>query len=267
VTMHRLVQAVARARSEANGLAQDATNRLIARIAAIYPSWSRLETSSWPLCAQLTPHLLVQSDQRRFETTRVVDWADLLDRAGRYFHGRAAYSQAFQLFRDAVRIRETNVGPEHPLTAVSLSNLAFLLQAQGDLTGARPLYERALAIREKALGPEHPETAQTLTWLAVVLMNQENFAEAQRFLERALMIQEKPGRDQRGLSTSLNWLGVLLVRQNDLEKARPILERALAIREKANPEHPVTAITLANLAWLLRLKKDFQGARPLYERA
>ena len=37
VTVHRLVQAVARARSEANGSAQDAVGRLIARLVATYP--------------------------------------------------------------------------------------------------------------------------------------------------------------------------------------------------------------------------------------
>jgi Tetratricopeptide repeat len=55
------------------------------------------------------------------------------------------------------------LGPEHPNTAQSLNNLAVLLQAQGDLTGARPLFERALAIYEKALGPEHPDTATVQT--------------------------------------------------------------------------------------------------------
>ena len=37
VTVHRLVQAVARARSEAEGTTQDAIERLIARLAALYP--------------------------------------------------------------------------------------------------------------------------------------------------------------------------------------------------------------------------------------
>jgi hypothetical protein len=53
------------------------------------------------------------------------------------------------------------LGSEHPSTATSLNNLAGLLQAQGDLAGARRLFERALAIREKALGPEHPDTGRT----------------------------------------------------------------------------------------------------------
>jgi Tetratricopeptide repeat len=49
-------------------------------------------------------------------------------------------------------IREKALGPEHPDTATSLTNLAVLLNDQGDLAAALPLYERALAIRSKALG-------------------------------------------------------------------------------------------------------------------
>ncbi len=62
VTVHRLVQAVARARSEANGSAQCAVGRLIARLVAIYPDGATGDPQSWPLCAQLTPHLLARRD-------------------------------------------------------------------------------------------------------------------------------------------------------------------------------------------------------------
>jgi tetratricopeptide (TPR) repeat protein len=64
------------------------------------------------------------------------------------------------------------LGPDHPDTATSLDNLAFLLQAQGDLAGARPLYERALAIREKVLGPDHPDSATSLNNLALLVQAQ-----------------------------------------------------------------------------------------------
>jgi hypothetical protein len=63
-------------------------------------------------------------------------------------------------------MRERVLGPEHPHTTTSLNNLASLLQAQGDLAGARPLFERALAIREKVLGPDHPHTAKSRNDLA-----------------------------------------------------------------------------------------------------
>ena len=39
------------------------------------------------------------------------------------------------------------LGEEHPDTALSLNNLGSLLQAMGDLAGARPYYERALVLQ------------------------------------------------------------------------------------------------------------------------
>jgi Tetratricopeptide repeat len=67
------------------------------------------------------------------------------------------------------------LGPDHPHTATSLSNLAWLLRAQGELAAARPLLERALAIRERVLGPDHPDTA----------ISRESLARLTAALERA----------------------------------------------------------------------------------
>src|SRR5262249_887596 len=141
VTVHRLVQAVAQARPEA----QEAVGRLIARLAATYPEDGCDNPQSWPLCAELTPHLLAQ---RGADAGSV---SELLGRAGSYFNGRAAYSQAAPLLRNALAMREKALDPEHPLVATSLNKLARLLTEQGDLAEARPLFERALAIRKKAL--------------------------------------------------------------------------------------------------------------------
>ena len=68
------------------------------------------------------------------------------------------YSEAEPLFRDALEIREKQLGPEHPDVASSLNNLAGLLQVQGKYAEAEPLYLRASVILEKQLGPEHPNT-------------------------------------------------------------------------------------------------------------
>jgi hypothetical protein len=40
--------------------------------------------------------------------------------------------------------------------ALSLANLAALMQAQGRMSTAEELLRRALSIREDALGPDHP---------------------------------------------------------------------------------------------------------------
>jgi hypothetical protein len=68
---------------------------------------------------------------------------------------------------------------------------ASLLQAQGDLTAARPLFERALAIQEKALGPEHPYACVCPNNLSSVLRDQGDLAAARPLYERSLAICEK----------------------------------------------------------------------------
>jgi len=269
VTVHRLVQAVARARSEANGSAQDALGRMTARLVAIYPEESNSDPQTWPSCAQLAPHLLALRAAGPDATSDIADWSKLLGLAGGYFLGRAAYSQAEPLLRDALAIREKTLGPEHSLTAEGLDGLAVLLANLGDIAGARPLYERALAIREKALGPEHPDTAQSLNNLAALLGNLGDIAGARPLFERALAIREKAlGPEHPDTAQSLNNLAILLGNLGDIAGARPLYERALAIREKAlGPEHPDTAQSLNNLAALLEEQRDFAGARPLHERA
>ena len=269
VTVHRLVQAVARARANAHATAQRDVERLIARLATTYPSDGYTNPSSWPRCAPLTPHLLASCETEMPDPTANAQRANLLNRAGGYFYGRAAYSGARALFERALAIREKLLGPEHPDTATSLNNLAALLQEQGDLAGARPLYERALAIREKLLGPEHPDTAVGLNNLAGLLYTQGDFAGARPLYERALAIREKLlGPEHPETAQSLASLARLLHPQGDLVGARLLYERALAIREKLlGPEHPATATSLSDLAGLLQDQGDLAAAQPLFERA
>ena len=65
-------------------------------------------------------------------------------------------------------------GPEHPDTAQSLRNMGVLLQAQGNLGGARRYFERALSIFVARLDPNHAFTQTVQRDLAALeaLMNQ-----------------------------------------------------------------------------------------------
>jgi tetratricopeptide (TPR) repeat protein len=261
VTVHRLVQATARARSEANGSAPGAVGRLTARLLATYPT-DGYDPASWPLCARLTPHLLARG---RPDDVSV---SELLERAGYYFHGRGAYSQAAPLFRDVLAMREKSLGPEHRDTATSLTNLANLLQAQGDYTAARPLYECALAIREKVLGPEHPYTATSLTNLAALLQGQGDTA-ARPLYERALTTHEHVlGPEHPVTASSFNNLACLLRDTGHAAEAEPLFRRAIVIDEKAlASEHPQVAGHLSNLAVLLRNIGRGSEAEPLFQKA
>jgi len=104
----------------------------------------------------LQPHLRFVADGALpRKDSRAVSLSDV---QGRSLHLIGSYQEARRYVEASLAIREQALGPDHPDVAVSLNNLAVLLRAQGDDTGARPLFERALAIRERALGPDHPNT-------------------------------------------------------------------------------------------------------------
>jgi hypothetical protein len=73
-----------------------------------------------------------------------------------------------------LRIKARVLGTEdHPSVAASLHELARVLQAQGDLAGARDRLERALRIKERIYGTrDHWSSAVTEEALAALLLQQ-----------------------------------------------------------------------------------------------
>ena len=280
VTVHRLVQAVARARTERKGLVPNVVKkvtgrqiirspirRLIARLVAIYPENSRENTSLWPLCDQLTPHLLAVSHSGLVHTAKRADLVNLLNRVGVYLTGRALYKQADKLLRDALAMSKSDILD----TAVSLHNLGFLWQLQGDSLVARDLLERALAVCQGRVDPDNnPFIAMIGINLADVLMEQDDFEGARPLYVRGLNILETQiGPESPSTAMCLNKLGRLILRTDiDFEKARPLLERSHALYEKTlGSEHPDTIASLHNLASMYHEQGDLVRAHPIYERA
>ena len=139
MTVHRLVQAVARARAVAKGIAPAAVARLIDALAPYYPHDVYENSLYWRLCVVLTPHVLAVHGTKRDHGEYSSNWVELLHRAGCYFLRRAAYAQGEPLFREALAICQSALGPEHPDTVSILNDLGLLLQQQGDFSESRPI--------------------------------------------------------------------------------------------------------------------------------
>ena len=88
-------------------------------------------------------------------------------------------------------IREKRLGPDHPIVATGLNDLAELLIETNRHTEAEPLCRRALAILEKSFGPDYPDVAICLSNLAALLTATNRHTEAEPFSRRALAILEK----------------------------------------------------------------------------
>jgi hypothetical protein len=72
-----------------------------------------------------------------------------------------------------------------------MSNFGLVLEALGDLTGARIQLERALAIYERTLVPYHPAIADGLTSLGMLVRVQGDILAANSLFRRALAIRQK----------------------------------------------------------------------------
>ena len=265
LSMHRLVQAVARDRLERE--ARRAWSEASARL--VNGAFPHVEVQTWSTCAQLLPHALAVAGHA--EPLHVADevLGRLLNQVGFYLKERAQFADARRAFERALAMHARVLGPDHPDTALSLNNLGYVLQAQGDLAGARPYLERALDIVEKTMGPNHPDTAQCLNNFGWLLRDQGELTGAYRYLERALDIRERVlGPNHPTTAESLINFGWLLRDQGDLAGARPYFERALIIYQRVlGPDDLATALALNNLGWLLRDQGDLAGARPYLEHA
>ncbi len=166
-------------------------------------------------------------------------------------HDLARWSDAEQELKQA---RDEAKALNDPvILAVTLNNLAQLLQETNRLAEAESLMRHALAIDEKNLGSSHPNIAIRLNNLASLLQNINRLTDAELLMRRALAINEQCfGPDHPRVATNLNNLALLLQATNRLADAEPLMRRALAIDEKKlGSNHINVARDINNLALLL----------------
>ena len=101
------------------------------------------------------------------------------------------HAEAESLLRQALEIRRTTLGEEHPRYATSLNNLARILQETDQSAEAEPLYRQALEIRRTTLGAEHPDYAVSLNNLARILQETDQSARQSRSTDTPWRLSEQ----------------------------------------------------------------------------
>jgi CHAT domain-containing protein/tetratricopeptide (TPR) repeat protein len=211
----------------------------------------------------LTAPRAPSADERRLEDARVaVARARALIRQGKY-------SEALPPAKQSIELRESVLGPDHPLVADSLHLLAEIYDDKGDYAEAEPVNLRALAIREKALGPDHQDVARSLHNLAWIYLTRQQYAKAEATYQRALTIQERIfGESHRTMASTLNDLAILYEHQGDYEKSITVTQRVLAIRERiSDPDDDGVALALNNLGLDYFWVGDYTRAEQCLQRA
>jgi eukaryotic-like serine/threonine-protein kinase len=168
----------------------------------------------------------------------------------------------------AMSVRESLLGPDHPLVARVVYGLGALRWQQGRLNEAEVQYQRALRIDERSTA-DSAEMARDLMGLAVVLWQRKRYAPAETLMKRSIAVQEQHlGADHLEVAKSLNNLGGLYWSMERYADALPLYERARRTFERVlDPSHPNVSAIYANLGETYWKLGRFDEAEPLFRRA
>ncbi len=178
-------------------------------------------------------------------------------------------ADARKRYEATLALAEKALGPDSPIVAATIGQLAHVLKGMGKYAEAGQLFERNLATIEKLVGKDHPETASALNELASLYRLDGRLADAKRLLDRALAIRLAAlGPDHVAVGESYNSLGTFYSDAGDPTTAVTYYKKALANWEKTyGPDHPQLALTLDNLASTYNALGDLPAARTTYGRA
>jgi tetratricopeptide (TPR) repeat protein len=120
--------------------------RAVRAISNIFPN---PEYTNWNLCRRYLLHAQACSALIEQWELLFTEAARLLNRVGYYLWQRGEYELGEPLYQRALAIKEKSLPPDHPDTATTLENYAYLLREMKRTEEAAKLEERARAIRAK----------------------------------------------------------------------------------------------------------------------
>jgi CHAT domain-containing protein/Tfp pilus assembly protein PilF len=221
--------------------------------------------------AEQAARALLRAVEATPDSERVADVADVMDLLVEVLsrQRRADATEAIDLARRVVRVREGRSASPDPALAKSLRNLANLLVDHQEFSEAMPLLGRALDILEQAYGADDLRVAPCHTDIAIAHSIRGSYEKAVSSYERALSIQEAAAQaDELQLAKTLNGLGIVLYEIGDYVGSKARHQQALEIRERLlSPDHVKVAESLNNRAMVLVEMLDFHNALADFSRA
>jgi tetratricopeptide repeat protein len=254
VSMHRLVQAVARDQMPQK-LAAEWRRAAAAVVEAAIPR-DHKQPENWSDFAALLPHALAA----------LTAYSDGLEGIARYLGFSGSYVPARDLQQRIAEARESVLGPQHPDSLHARANLARWSGAAGNWAAARDQYAALLPVAERVFGSEHPETLHLRGNLAHWTGQAGDPATARDLLAALLPVAERIlGPRHPDISTGRVYFARWTGEAGDAAAARDLLAALLPVRERVSgAEHPDTLHVRGSLAHWTGQAGDAAAARDQY---
>ena len=259
LTMHRLTQAILRARSTEPGKARAHAEAVVTANA---PE-STLTPGSWPAWGRLLPHLLAlapeRSDNPGLQTATVQAAAYLLD-SGKVSDALSFAARIHGLWRD-------RLGPDDRQTLRIANTLVSAHRVSGQLDQARQLGENLLGTSRRLYGDDDPDTLDIAIHLALVLHVLGDYHAARELNEHTLRhLRHALGADHPTTLVTADNLAENLHALGDYHAALGLSEDTLQrCRRTLGDNHPATLMCAADFACDLRELGDPHAARALHQ--
>jgi tetratricopeptide (TPR) repeat protein len=193
--------------------------------------------------------------------------ANTLDSLGGISFDRGDYASAIASMREALTLREAALGPDSPLTGLSLNNFGAVLYMAGQYQQSAQEWQQALPIYTKVYGAEHPEVATLLNNIGRSDLMAGDIAHAEPLMRQALAMTEKfEGNQHEDLIPTLYSLGMIDLDSGRLQQSQEELQRAESISQSSHQTDLLDQVVL-NEARLAIAQGDLPQAAALLGRS
>ena len=136
----------------------------------------------------------------------------------------------------AIRIHDRHYGPDHHVSIIYRSCLAWILEEMGELAEARALLKKCAGQYEKVLGEDHPDTLDEYSELGRMFYEADQYRSARSWEIKAVRGCEKRyGKDAVETANAYYALALTLIMLDELEKAAELMRKAQAVYKKHLP--------------------------------
>jgi tetratricopeptide (TPR) repeat protein len=149
------------------------------------------------------------------------------------------HAEALELHEETLALRKGKLGPDHPDTLQSMSDLASSYAAPGRHAEALKIREETLALRKAKVGPGHPDTLDSMNGLAQSYFALGRHADALQLFEKTLPLRKANlGPDDPDTLLTMCGVAKSLVAVHRGAEAVPLICEAVAKMEKLNRTEP-----------------------------
>lgn len=192
-------------------------------------------------------------------------WPNVQEELVSLLGAQGRLTEAEDLQRNVLRVRESENGSEHIVTAATCNNLAAILASASKFREALELFEKVLAINRRCLGRRHPSTIIAAHNRANMLVKLGMFDAAEvQFADCLEDFNQVFGKLSPLTFYCKNCFGLLLCSKGQYAAAQATLEAVYHDRWAVlGAEHHSTLTTLMNLAMLASERRNMPEAEKI----